>query len=87
MVYGVPMKKCVPLKRCGRCKQEKPLRDFAKRRASRDGLQAHCRECDWKGRTGKTAGRFAISGDVEEATERNLREAFARQERTARKVT
>jgi hypothetical protein len=33
-------------KRCGRCKQSRPLLDFNRRSASRDGLQSLCRDCN-----------------------------------------
>ncbi|WP_251092694.1 endonuclease VII domain-containing protein [Streptomyces sp. Caat 7-52] len=32
-------------KRCSRCKQDKPRAAFASNKATRDGLQAHCRDC------------------------------------------
>jgi hypothetical protein len=33
------------VKRCSRCKQEKPLADFTRHSRSADGLRAACREC------------------------------------------
>ncbi|GAV43170.1 endonuclease VII domain-containing protein [Streptomyces acidiscabies] len=33
------------MKRCSRCKEDKPRAAFASNRAARDGLQAYCREC------------------------------------------
>lgn len=33
-------------KRCGRCKQSRPLTEFNRRRASRDGLHSICRDCN-----------------------------------------
>jgi hypothetical protein len=33
------------VKRCSRCKQNKPRAAFASNKAMRDGLQAYCREC------------------------------------------
>ena len=34
------------IKRCTICKQEKPLSEFNKNSARKDGLQTHCRECN-----------------------------------------
>jgi hypothetical protein len=34
-----------PTKVCAQCHVPKPITDFAKRTKSRDGLQAHCRDC------------------------------------------
>jgi hypothetical protein len=34
-----------PKKTCSQCGEPKPLAAFAKRTKSRDGLQAHCRDC------------------------------------------
>jgi hypothetical protein len=34
-----------PTKRCGACRQERPLDDFAQRARSRDGRQGRCRVC------------------------------------------
>lgn len=39
------MKPSGDTKRCGRCKADKPLADFGKRGAGRDGYQAWCRQC------------------------------------------
>ncbi|MFZ3556307.1 endonuclease VII domain-containing protein [Streptomyces sp. BH055] len=36
------------VKRCSRCRAERPRAAFARNKASRDGLQAYCREC-WAG--------------------------------------
>ncbi|MFD4933962.1 endonuclease VII domain-containing protein [Streptomyces virginiae] len=33
------------VKRCSRCKQDKPRGEFASNRSAADGLQAYCREC------------------------------------------
>lgn len=33
------------MKRCCRCKEEKPISDFSKNRSSKDGLQPTCRSC------------------------------------------
>jgi len=33
------------LKRCSRCKQEKPVTEFGKHQRRKDGLQSYCREC------------------------------------------
>ncbi|WUN04179.1 endonuclease VII domain-containing protein [Streptomyces virginiae] len=33
------------MKRCSRCGEEKPHREFASKRANLDGLQRHCRAC------------------------------------------
>lgn len=33
------------MKRCSRCKQEKPVTEFQKDRSRKDGLQPRCREC------------------------------------------
>lgn len=33
-------------KRCVICKQERPAHAFNRKRASKDGLQPHCRECN-----------------------------------------
>ncbi|MGD6750825.1 endonuclease VII domain-containing protein [Streptomyces sp. BH105] len=33
------------VKRCSRCREERPRAAFARNKASRDGLQAYCREC------------------------------------------
>lgn len=75
------------LKHCSRCHKDKPLREFAFRRASPDGRQYHCRACDWHGRTGKTVGRSPMNIDVQEKIERGLHAAFERQDRTHGKVT
>ena len=32
-------------KKCSKCQEDKPLREFNKRKASKDGLQAFCRAC------------------------------------------
>jgi hypothetical protein len=33
------------MKQCCKCKQEKPLTDFNKKSANRDGLERYCKEC------------------------------------------
>ena len=33
-------------KTCSKCKIEKPLSEFGKRNASKDGLRSHCKKCD-----------------------------------------
>ena len=30
---------------CSKCKEEKPIEDFSKRKPSKDGLQARCKTC------------------------------------------
>lgn len=40
------IKKCVITKQCNNCKEFKPLFDFSKNKASKDGLQYRCRVCD-----------------------------------------
>ena len=47
-------------KRCGRCKQEKNLAEFAKDRTARDGLQNRCRQCSRE----VDARRWASGGKV-----------------------
>lgn len=37
------------MKRCGRCRLEKPVSEFHRRRQSRDGLQGRCRACNTEG--------------------------------------
>lgn len=44
-------------KRCGDCKQTKPVSEFFVRRASTDGLTAYCKDC-CKERQKKYAGRY-----------------------------
>ena len=39
------MLKTIVLKRCSRCKEEKPLSEFWKRSLSKDGLQVWCKAC------------------------------------------
>lgn len=33
------------MKRCSKCKEEKNLSEFVKRKASKDGMNHHCRKC------------------------------------------
>ncbi len=33
------------VKYCGKCEKERPIKDFAKNTAKKDGLQERCREC------------------------------------------
>ncbi|WTR53838.1 endonuclease VII domain-containing protein [Streptomyces sp. NBC_00122] len=59
-------------KRCTRCGEEKPHREFAPKRANLDGLQRHCRDCgaeshrkreEAMGRQPRpTAGESAVDG-------------------------
>lgn len=40
------VQKCLETKKCSKCNQKLPLFEFSKNKASNDGLQYHCRECD-----------------------------------------
>ena len=44
-VMSPNMQTPTPTKECSNCKQVKPLEDFHKRAASRDGHRARCKEC------------------------------------------
>jgi len=37
-----------PLKRCSRCRAEKPIEEFPCKSSARDGRASHCRVCDRK---------------------------------------
>jgi hypothetical protein len=45
------------LKKCCRCKLEKPLDDFYKLSYSKDGHRGHCKDCERKGKGWKTKGK------------------------------
>jgi len=35
----------MPVKKCGKCKNEKPIEQFTKKKSNPDGLRWECREC------------------------------------------
>lgn len=57
----------IPQKYCSGCKQSKPLIDFAKNSAMRDGLQNWCRQC-------LAQHRAKLQADPEYAEEKRARE-------------
>ena len=60
----------MPLKTCSKCKVEKPLADFSRRAASRDGLEFRCRPCN---QAAKKAYRAAYPDRIRERNRRYQR--------------
>lgn len=92
------MPESIVTKRCPRCKAVKPVAEFSKNRASRDGLLARCKSCDRakgalyeksnKGRAARRRYSATPAGRVADTkTKRSYRQRHPIRERARQCVT
>lgn len=69
---------------CGQCKREKSISEFSARKASKDGLQAHCKVC---GKTSTNESRKKWSAEKRRQKKTEQRQRFPEKYKARRKLT
>jgi hypothetical protein len=68
-------------KQCSRCAEVKPLSGFGRKRAARDGLQSHCKECQ----SIENRQRYAMNAEDRRERRRSYYQENAEAQREARR--